>query len=171
MEALLKDLLACRDGGFGVGETEPVSLGDRTRRCWNAVAPPDAELVVGSSRELEADPDRLEQLLQNLFGNAVEHARPRGDEGTGVTVTVGVLRSKDGFFVQDDGPGVTAVEGDSPFEAGVSTAEAVAGLGLAIVEDVVEAHGWRLDVTESRTSGAWFEISRVDPAVCPPPRR
>ena len=162
MEALLEDLPAGRDGGLEVDGTQPVSLADRARRCWEAVAPPGADLVVESSRELEADPERLEQLLQNLLGNAVEHARPGECGAADLTVTVGVLPACDGFFVEDDGRGLPAADRESLFEPGVTTAEDGHGLGLAIVEDVAEAHGWRVEATESRAGGARFEIAGVD---------
>lgn len=168
MEALLEDLMAYKNAGFGIDGAEPVSLADRACRCWDAVAPPAAELVVETGGYLEADPDRLEGLLRNLFDNAVAHAHPQAAGPADVTVTVGLLPGGDGFFVEDDGHGLPEAEGESLFEAGVSTAEGGRGLGLAIVEDVVEAHGWRVDATASRAGGARFEISGVDVAVDPP---
>ncbi|WP_274326146.1 ATP-binding protein [Halosimplex sp. XZYJT29] len=60
-----------------------------------------------------ADGDRLPQLLENLFRNALEHG---GDD---VRITVGDL--DDGFYVADDGPGIAGDVRDRVFDSGFST--------------------------------------------------
>jgi PAS domain S-box-containing protein len=86
--------------------------------------------------------------------DAVEH-------GSGsVTVIVGDL--DDGFYVEDDGPGVPAEERERVFDSGYSTSENGTGFGLAIVERIVEAHGWTIDLAESDDGGARFEIRGVE---------
>ncbi|PSP94305.1 hypothetical protein BRC84_04440 [Halobacteriales archaeon QS_1_68_44] len=99
---------------------------------------------------VEADPERLRQLLENLFTNAAEH----GDGAT--TVTVG--RLGDGFYVADDGVGIPADERGGIFQSGRSSTEGGTGLGLVIVETVAEAHGWTVSATESEAGGARFEF-------------
>ncbi|WP_245903079.1 ATP-binding protein [Salinigranum rubrum] len=47
------------------------------------------------------------------------------------------------------------------FEAGYSTAENGTGFGLAIVEQIVDAHEWTVRVTESDSGGTRFEIKGV----------
>ncbi|MFP8888272.1 sensor histidine kinase [Natrialbaceae archaeon A-CW2] len=47
------------------------------------------------------------------------------------------------------------------FDRGHTTAAAGTGFGLAIVEQIVVAHGWEIGVTESATGGARFEITGV----------
>ncbi|MFW5963449.1 MAG: sensor histidine kinase [Natronomonas sp.] len=79
-----------------------------------------------------------------------------------LTVTVGLLPEGMGFFVEDDGPGIPKERRESVFEAGVSTGEGGTGLGLAIVRDVVDAHGWDVEVTEGSDGGARFEITGVE---------
>jgi signal transduction histidine kinase len=68
----------------------------------------------------------------------------------------------DGFYVADDGPGIPDSERTAVFESGYSTSPDGTGFGLAIVEEVVEAHGWSIRATESETGGARFEITDVD---------
>jgi sensor histidine kinase regulating citrate/malate metabolism len=53
-------------------------------------------------------------------------------------------------------------ERDRVFEYGHTTAEDGNGLGLAIVTRIVEAHGWKITVTESDAGGARFEITGVE---------
>jgi C4-dicarboxylate-specific signal transduction histidine kinase len=75
-----------------------------------------------------------------------------------LTVRVGPLDDRTGFFVEDDGPGIPRDERDHVFDEGYSTGENGSGLGLSIVANVVDAHGWRIDVTGGRAGGARFEI-------------
>jgi len=75
-------------------------------------------------------------------------------------ITVG--RLPDGFYVADDGPGIPPDERDRVFEPGHSTSEDGTGYGLWIVEEIVTAHGWTVDATESATGGARFEITGVE---------
>jgi signal transduction histidine kinase len=94
-------------------------------------------------------------LVENLLRNSVEH-------GAGApTITVGRLAESDGFYVADDGPGISPHERDRVFESGYSTAADGTGFGLAIVEQIAEAHGWEVAVTESAHGGARFEVTGV----------
>ncbi|MES3517980.1 MAG: PAS domain S-box protein [Natronomonas sp.] len=98
-------------------------------------------------------------------GDSVEHSstsnRPEAegddeDEVSSVVVRVGDL--EDGFYVEDDGPGIPPEDRNQVFESGYTTAEQGTGFGLAIVEEIVEAHGWQITVTDGRDGGARFEI-------------
>lgn len=93
------------------------------------------------------------QLLENLFRNAVEHGGPD------VTVEVGAL--EDGFFVEDDGPGIPSDARDEVFDVGYSSADDGSGFGLSIVRRIATAHGWDISVTEGTDGGARFEITDV----------
>ena len=75
-----------------------------------------------------------------------------------MTVRVGPLADRAGFFLADDGPGIDSEDRKGVFKRGYSTGGDGTGLGLAIVENVVGAHGWETGVTESEAGGARFEI-------------
>lgn len=162
MEELLEDLLEARDVGFGVGDTEPTTLSTCAETAWRNVESNGAELVVESDLDLLADRDRFAQLLENLFRNSVEHGATA--DGPGLTVTVGALDGREGFFVEDDGRGLPPTDRDRLFEEGFSTAAGGTGLGLAIVAEIAEAHGWTVSVTESSDGGARFEVRGVTAA-------
>ncbi|RDZ64869.1 sensor histidine kinase [Haloferax sp. Atlit-12N] len=82
------------------------------------------------------------------------------DGGTpGVNVRVGPL--DDGFFVEDDGPGIPPEERERIFESGYSTDSRGTGLGLAIVSGVADAHGWEVSATDGENGGARFEFRNV----------
>jgi len=155
MASLIGDLLAlAREDGATV-EIEPVDLGAVARRCWENVDTARASLAVEADRRVRADEGRLQQLLENLVHNAVEHG------GADVTVTVGEL--DDGFYVADDGPGVPPDAREDVFEMGYSTNEDGTGFGLAIVKRIAESHDWTVAVTDGADGGARFEVTGVDP--------
>ena len=184
MERLLDDLMTLTREGSAVTETEPVALQRTVESCWRNVDTADATLVTDTDRVVRADYTRLQRLLENLLGNAVEHgsaspdsqapqdgfvrsataSRPQADaaehDDEGLTVTVGGL--PDGFYVADDGPGIPLEERERVFQSGYSTVEEGTGLGLAIVREVAEAHGWTVTVTESADGGARFEVTGVE---------
>ncbi|WP_338739582.1 PAS domain S-box protein [Haloplanus salilacus] len=152
-EALIEELLILVREGEAVAEFESVDLAAAVEECWRTVAPADASLAVETDRTIRADRNRLRHLLENLLWNAVEHG---GDD---VQVTVGSLA--DGFYVEDDGPGIPIDDRDHVFESGYSTTDDGTGLGLAIVERVAEAHDWEIDLTDGDDGGARFEITSV----------
>ena len=152
MEQLLDDLLTlARDRERSI-ETGPVDLAAAIDRCWQNVETGDSTVTVAVDGTIDADESRLNQLLENLFDNAVEHAGP------GTTVTVGDLDDRPGFYIADDGPGIPPAERGDVFDHGYSGTQDGTGFGLAIVSRVVEDHGWDVSVTESESGGARFEI-------------
>jgi signal transduction histidine kinase len=102
---------------------------------------------------LRADPDRLAQALRNLAGNAVAHT---SDHNGLVRLEVSeVAPDQVRFSVLDDGPGIPEAERERVFQRFHRTDPARArrdggaGLGLAIVQAIAEAHGGRVVANES----------------------
>jgi signal transduction histidine kinase len=156
MEELIDDLLMLARQGRQISDTERVSLSSVADECWTVVESRHASLVVDSNLAFVADRDRLQQLLENLFRNAVEH----GDDT--VTIRVGSVPDADGFYIADDGPGIPDDQRDEVFEYGYSTRESGFGFGLAIVREIADAHGWSISVTASTDQGTRFEITGVE---------
>ncbi|MCU4717369.1 ATP-binding protein [Halapricum hydrolyticum] len=151
--ALVDDVLALAREENPASGVEPVDLEEVVTQCWETVMTSDATLTVETGHTIDADPGRLKQVFENLFRNAVEHA------GGDVTITVGDL--DDGFYVEDNGPGIPNEDRDDVFEPGYSTAGEGTGFGLAIVNEIADAHNWAVQVTDSETGGARFEITDV----------
>lgn len=134
-------------------ELDSLRLEAVIREGWSHVETGNAELRIEGDVELRADKSRLVRLLENLFRNAVEHG------GESVTVTVGTLPN--GFYVEDDGPGIPEEKRDKVLKEGISTREEGTGLGLSIVQSIAEAHTWDLTLTEGSEGGARFEFGGV----------
>jgi len=157
MEAIIDDMLMMARQGQAVSKTELVSLPTIAQEAWSNVETKAATIDVESTREIQADRGRLLQVFENLFRNAIDHGR---DD---VTLRVGDI--EDGFFVEDDGPGIPDDERDNVLEKGYTTAEDGTGFGLSIVQTAVQAHGWDIVVTEGTDGGARFEIQGVGGTV------
>jgi signal transduction histidine kinase len=156
MEQLVEDLLQLAQQGQAVGETEPVKLRDLAERCWRNVETAAARVEIATDATVRADSHRLRSLLENLFHNAVAHG------GEDVTVTLGILDGGTGFYVADDGAGIPAEEREDIFESGHSTRNDGTGFGLAIVEQIADAHGWEVRITDSEAGGARIEITGIE---------
>jgi signal transduction histidine kinase len=113
---------------------------------------PTDELVI------EADEQLLRQALFNLLLNAVQAAEPGGEiqvvlhrfDGTGASIDV-----------CDNGPGVAPDQRAEIFKPYVTTHRKGTGLGLAVVQQIVSAHGWDIECLDNQPRGAIFRISRV----------
>ena len=154
IESLIDEMLALARQGRSIRELEQVNLERIVDRSWAVVGTDGASRSVESNLTFMADPNRLQQLVENLIRNAREHG------GDGVAVTVGAL--PDGFFLADDGDGIPEGDFEQVFDAGYSSQEEGSGFGLAIVREIANAHGWRVDVSESEAGGARFEFAGVD---------
>lgn len=155
METIVDNTLMLARNGQVVGETKSVSVGDLAGNCWNRVGATNAGLDV-EEFHVRADPDRLNHVFENLFSNAIQHGGPD------VTVEVAPTSDDLGFFVEDDGPGISSIQRERLFEPGVSNADGGTGFGLAIVREVAQAHGWSVAATNGAAGGARFEFGDVD---------
>jgi signal transduction histidine kinase len=168
MGTLLEDMLTLAREGRTVTEFEPVDLEETVEGCWSNVETDNATLDADIDGTVQADEGRLKQVFENLIRNAVEHGSPGGrpvpadtaDDGDG-TVTVRVRQLPDGFYVEDDGDGIPEADRDDVFGADYSTNDEGTGFGLRIAKQIVDAHGWDIQVTDGSDGGARFEITGV----------
>jgi PAS domain S-box-containing protein len=185
METLIDDVLALAREGEAVDETEPIALSTVVEQCWANVETARADYRLVDDCTVMADESRLARVFENLFRNSVEHGsasnrtqsgdsveqgstngRPESGDHGALTITVGPIDGPDGdprgFYVEDDGVGISPAERERVFEAGYSTDDGGTGFGLRIVRDIVEAHGWDIACTAAESGGARFEITGVE---------
>ncbi len=154
METMIDELLTLARAGQGIESTEQCHLDELVTRSWADVQTVDVELDCRiEDVTIEADSSRLLHVFENLFRNAVDHNDPP------LVVRVGMLEDGRGFYVEDNGDGIPESEREDVFEHGYTTSETGTGFGLSIVDDLVDAHGWSIAVTESDEGGARFGIS------------
>ena len=111
---------------------------------------------------VQADPDRLRQVISNLIDNAIKYGRIEGE----VVISARALDSRRiEVSVQDDGPGIPAEACARIFERffrgdkARSREQGGTGLGLAIVKHVVQAHGGEVRVESAPGAGARFSFT------------
>jgi signal transduction histidine kinase len=115
---------------------------------------------------VEADPDRLAQVVGNLVENALKYARSR----------IGIDLAVDGTWarvtVSDDGPGIDPADRDHVFERLYVARhvpvrkESGSGLGLAIVRELVGAMGGTVGVGDAASGGQlWFALPLASEAT------
>jgi signal transduction histidine kinase len=124
---------------------------------------PGAGVVVEVGAEgplvIRADRRRLAQVVRNLLDNAVKHARSR------VAITMRPIDSGVDLLVIDDGLGISEEDRERIFErfvrldSGRGRVEGGTGLGLAVVREIVAAHGGQVEVIGGREAvGAVFRV-------------
>lgn len=107
------------------------------------------------------DPDRVQQVIDNLVGNALKYSPP---EGT-VTVTVDSVDGQAVISVADQGTGIGEADRQNIFGAFFRTTEATSsqapglGLGLYICRELVRAHDGSIEVLEAPGGGAEFRVT------------
>ena len=166
MERLLQDLLdihAIEGGRFTVskGKVPPTALILTALESQQGLAGQTSVIintdVAPALPPIEADEERVLQVLENLVGNALKFTPPGG------VVTVAATRAPEPgrvlFSVRDTGPGVAPEHLPRVFDRffqGQSSDRRGTGLGLAICKAIVEAHGGRIWAEAAPGKGAAF---------------
>ncbi|MBA3464369.1 MAG: response regulator [Deltaproteobacteria bacterium] len=103
-----------------------------------------------------ADRDRVLQVLGNLIGNALKHAR-----GAPIDISVDRQAGEAVIVVRDKGPGISSAELPHVFDRywHGRTKKGGAGLGLAIAKGIVEAHGGKVAVASAQGQGSEFSFT------------
>ncbi len=161
MVEMIDMLLFMARGNAPVDSREMVHLSDAAANAWGAVdteTTDEATVAITTDRVVQAEPTRIEQLLENLFRNAIEHG------GKDVAIHVGDIDgdSDCGFYVADDGEGIPETKRETVFEAGYTTQQDGIGLGLSFIAQIADGYDWSYTVTESEASGARFEFTGLD---------
>ena len=154
METLIEDVLSLARSGLTIDSTEEVSLHSVALKAWTQVRANGTDIEISEDLIIEADSNRLRELLGNLFRNSIEHAQ------TERQIRIGARG--DGFYIEDDGIGIPKSDREKIFETGHSTTDEGTGLGLAIVKQIAEAHGWEVSITESSNGGSRFNFTNVE---------
>jgi signal transduction histidine kinase len=107
---------------------------------------------------IKADEALLRQALFNLVLNAIQAVDSKGD--------IQIVARKDNtaeasIEVRDNGPGVPAEQRAEVFKPYFTTNKKGTGLGLAVVHQIVLAHGWEIECLPNEPRGAIFRLSHL----------
>ncbi|MEO0986271.1 MAG: HAMP domain-containing sensor histidine kinase [Cyanobacteria bacterium J06639_14] len=106
-----------------------------------------------------ADRQRLTGALINIAQNAAQHTKPNDTIELGTTIAKGQVR----MWIRDTGEGIAQTDQQRIFERFARTANSYrrsegAGLGLAIVSAITEAHGGHIELTSKLGVGSTFSL-------------
>ena len=112
----------------------------------------------GDFLTIEADEQLLRQLLFNLLLNAVQAVGGAGE----IQVVTGKQNAGEAFLeIRDNGPGVPPERRQEIFKPYFTTHQKGTGLGLAVVQQIVLAHGWEIECLPNEPKGAIFRITHL----------
>lgn len=154
MAEIIDEVLMLPGAGNQIADLEAVPIEAVVERAWESVMASTGDLSAEVDQTVMADRTMLQHVFENLFRNAIEHG------GEDVSITVGTL--DEGIYVEDNGGGIPPDQRDTVFEVGYTTTSEGTGFGLSITKQIVNAHGWEIQVTEGTTGGARFEITGVE---------
>ena len=169
LQKMINDLLdlARSDAGKLRIDPEPTAVRPLAQRVGRHMRPnfeeKDQRLTVSVAKDLpdvQADPDRISQVLSNLLTNANKYA----PEGARVRLTAQMAGSQVEFAVADNGPGLGPEELEHVFErfwraqSGETQEIGGTGLGLAIAKSLVELHGGSISADSKPGRGATFSF-------------
>lgn len=162
MEALIQGMLEFSRAGRQPPRTEVVDTHRLVAEIVEMLGPPpELEITVEAGLPtLEADRMQLEQVLQNLIGNAIKYCRVPSPR-----IRIGARRCGDffEFEVQDNGPGIATRLHDRVwgiFFTGRASHEVDStGVGLAVVKKLVEGQGGRVGLRSEPGQGSTFCFS------------
>jgi PAS domain S-box-containing protein len=167
MQALIRDLLTYSRVGRAELQVAPVVMGEVVTRATETLAPAIEEagavIEVGTLPTLEGDPSQLNQLMQNLLGNAVKFAGEEPPE-----VRIDTERQEGGwrFAVADNGIGIDSRYRERIFELfqRLHSPEEYpgTGIGLAICRTIVERHGGSIWMEPRDGRGSTFVFTIPD---------
>jgi len=118
--------------------------------------------VKGDSLKIEADDQLLRQALFNLLINAIQAVQRNGEIQIVVEKT-GAATAR--LEIRDNGPGVPPESRQEIFKPYFTMQEQGTGLGLAVVQQIVLAHGWEITCDANQPRGAVFRLSHLKVAV------
>ncbi len=134
----------------------PKPLFEEVVELYQAQHPGHIQLqITPPLRPIEADGDRLRQVLNNLIKNGLESC---GDQGT-ADVTLAAQTTEEALEVKicDNGSGIEASLRSQIFEPYATTKPKGSGLGLAIVKRIVEEHNGTIELID-RQQGSCFRL-------------
>ncbi|MFB6236333.1 MAG: PAS domain S-box protein [Halopenitus sp.] len=153
LDKAIDNLAEAMQEGSIAESTTRVQLASVFEDALSSVGFDDARLSVDPDLFVNGDACAITRLAENLLSNAVDHAGPSP------SVRVGALPN--GFFVEDDGPGIPEGEHETVFDPGRTSKPDEGGYGLVSVRQIALAHGWSVRVAEGTDGGARFEFTDV----------
>lgn len=162
MSNMIEGVLRYSSAGHEPQDWMPVVVGDSVQTVVDSLDPPVhvSVRIVEPMPVVVCDTTQLQQVFQNLIGNAITHSdKPRGE----ITVSCEDTEAFWQFVVQDNGPGIARKDCNRIFELFQTGSSAdgkrVHGVGLSIAKRIVEGYGGQIWVESEPGKGCRFNFT------------
>jgi signal transduction histidine kinase len=156
MDSILQKSVELADAGLLIGELCIVNLNE-------LVADVAANIVnngvVYDQRDLPTivcDREKIIQIVQNILLNAVQHGSPKR-----VEVSAEYSENEVSIIFRNDGTIIPNEHRMKLFERGFTTKSESGGLGLTIVQKLVDAHGWKIELDDTESTSFRIRLPAV----------
>ncbi|MFQ5976979.1 MAG: sensor histidine kinase, partial [Candidatus Heimdallarchaeota archaeon] len=144
MNDLLRRSLLLADAGQVIEMTEKVALTQLVQAVAERAVPKNIRFVLEELPTVRGDPEKLTQVFQNLFENALTHGNP-----TTIEVRCQEEDGRTRLLISNDGAPILPEQRSKIFQERFSTKKEGGGLGLAIIQKLVQAHSWQIQLAET----------------------
>jgi signal transduction histidine kinase len=148
MTEIVDDLSTLARFGRTVERTVDVDVATVARRVWGLLATAERTLTIRTDATVEADPTRLELLLERLF----EFSTKNG------ATEVAIDATDTEIVLTDDGAPIASEQVAGAFAYGEAVPDAGSGMSLPIARTIAEAHGWGISIDTAYTDGVRIRI-------------
>lgn len=156
-EKLLSKSVNLADAGLVIGDREEADLDIVIRSIIQSIVPASIKVEIEDMPVVSCDSIKVEQAIANIISNAIEHAEPE---------EIVIRRKKENgkvcLFFENDGTPIPQEYRDRILQDGFSTREKGRGLGLVIVQKVIDAHGWDISLEDSERTCFKITIPESD---------
>ncbi|MHA1513622.1 MAG: sensor histidine kinase, partial [Candidatus Hodarchaeales archaeon] len=137
ISSLINRSISLADVGLIVGSKKPIDMNKLFHDVSEATVPSPVKVTISHLPPLVADREKIYQVVKNILENAVLHSKPKQIKITAVT-----RKNETQIRIENDGKPISQEMRDKMFKEDISDE----GLGLKIIQRIIEAHGWKISV-------------------------
>ncbi|MBD3405260.1 MAG: PAS domain S-box protein [Candidatus Lokiarchaeota archaeon] len=156
IQSLLERSVELADSGQIIGKKEPLSLEHLLDELRSEYLSDSVRLEIGELPKVRGDRYKLDQVFSNLIRNAIEHADP-----TTISVTSEAHEDYSDILVRNDGLPIDPELRPLLLTSQISS-KAGGGMGLVIVERIIQAHHWKISLDKTEKTIFRIRIPKSD---------
>ncbi len=141
MSELLKRSVSLADAGLVAEKTDLVDLNELIATIAENTIPGTIAFTHDRLPSVIGDHQKLSELFQNLFENAVNHGKP-----SMISIRSQIFEDRVDICVGNDGKVIPLDQRDKILRSSFIQEKQVSGIGLIIVKRIIEAHGWQIQL-------------------------
>jgi len=154
---ILERCVELADAGLIVNKSDKINLNELVQTLSQGVIPETIEYEQDELPEVMGDKQRIRQVFNNIFENAIQHGNP-----SKIKIKVTQMTDEWKICICNDGDQIPKELHENIFGRGFTTKRAGKGLGLTIVQRIVYAHGWSISVESDKMTCFCIHIPKEE---------